>query len=73
VFFPAPEGLKLGQEKGLLGGGLGFLLRPWVFSSLLAAVFVLRGIFLLAVLPPFEGWDEYQHLAFIAFLSEQGS
>lgn len=35
-------------------------------------VFLIRGGALLAILPPFEGWDEYQHLARIAFVVEHG-
>ncbi len=42
------------------------------FSGLILAAFVLRAVALLAVLPPFEGWDEYQHLGYIAFLDENG-
>lgn len=30
-----------------------------------------RGVFLLCVLPPFEGWDEYQHIAYIVYIKEQ--
>jgi len=40
---------------------------------LVAGIFLLRGIFLLSVLPPFEGWDEYQHLAYIVHLRERGT
>ena len=32
---------------------------------------IARGIFVLCVLPPFEGWDEYQHLAYIVYIKEQ--
>lgn len=42
----------------------------WRFSLACAVVFLLRGIFVLSVLPPFEGWDEYQHLAYVVFVGE---
>ena len=29
-----------------------------------------RGVVLLCVLPPFEGWDEYQHIGYILYLTE---
>lgn len=29
------------------------------------AVFVMRGIILACILPPFEGWDEFQHVGYI--------
>lgn len=35
-------------------------------------LFIARGVFLLCVLPPLEGWDEYQHVAYIAYLDENG-
>ncbi len=38
----------------------------------MAILFVARGLFLLSVLPPLEGWDEYQHIAYIEFLLERG-
>jgi hypothetical protein len=31
----------------------------------LVALFVLRGIMLASILPPFEGWDEYQHVGYV--------
>lgn len=42
------------------------------FCALLGLIFLVRGVFVLSVLPPFEGWDEYQHLGYIAFLDETG-
>lgn len=39
---------------------------------MIVILFLVRGVALLAILPPFEGWDEYQHLARIAFVAEQG-
>lgn len=44
----------------------------WRYCRLLVFLFLLRGIVLLCVLPPFEGWDEYQHLAYAAILVEEG-
>jgi hypothetical protein len=31
-----------------------------------------RGLVYLCVMPPFEGWDEYQHVACVAFTAETG-
>jgi len=38
----------------------------------LIALVVSRGIVLLCILPPLEGWDEYQHVAYLAHLLETG-
>lgn len=40
------------------------------FCALLTLIFLVRGVLVLSVLPPFEGWDEYQHIAYIVFLLE---
>ncbi|MDK9706857.1 MAG: hypothetical protein OEL83_07370 [Desulforhopalus sp.] len=40
------------------------------FCFLLLLAFFLKGIVYMAVLPPFEGWDEYQHLAYIVHLEK---
>ena len=37
----------------------------------LTLLVLVRGVFVLSVLPPFEGWDEYQHIAYIVYLKEQ--
>ena len=37
------------------------------------AAFLARGPLYLSVFPPFEGWDEYQHLAYIVHLDETGT
>lgn len=43
----------------------------WKKISIAIALLVLtRGVFVLCVLPPFEGWDEYQHIAYIVYLRE---
>jgi hypothetical protein len=39
---------------------------------LLVGLVVCRGLVLLCVLPPFEGWDEYQHVGFVAHVAETG-
>lgn len=40
------------------------------FCLILLLAFFLKGIAYMAVLPPFEGWDEYQHLAYIVHLEK---
>ena len=43
----------------------------WKKISIAIVLLVLvRGVFLLSVLPPFEGWDEYQHIAYIVYLRQ---
>lgn len=44
----------------------------WLVCVLVTAIFLLRAAALLTVLPPFEGWDEYQHLAHILYVVENG-
>ena len=41
-------------------------------AGLFIAVFLARAPLYLSVFPPFEGWDEYQHLAYIAYLDQTG-
>jgi hypothetical protein len=45
----------------------------WLAAGLLVAAFLARGPLYLSVFPPFEGWDEYQHLAYIVHLDETGT
>jgi hypothetical protein len=45
----------------------------WLVAAALILAFLARGPLYLSVLPPFEGWDEYQHLAYITHLDETGS
>ena len=45
----------------------------WLVAGLLIAAFLARGPLYLSVFPPFEGWDEYQHLAYIVHLDETGA
>ncbi|HPF40153.1 MAG TPA: glycosyltransferase family 39 protein [Phycisphaerae bacterium] len=42
------------------------------FCLLLTLLFLVRGVFVLTILPPLEGWDEYQHIARLAFQDETG-
>ncbi len=37
---------------------------------LLVALVVCRGVVLLSILPPFEGWDEYQHVAYVEHMRQ---
>ncbi len=39
---------------------------------ILVTLVLCRGLVLLCVIPPFEGWDEFQHVAYIVHLSETG-
>ena len=45
----------------------------WLVAGLVITAFLARGPLYLSVFPPFEGWDEYQHLAYIAHLDETGT
>ena len=42
--------------------------RWWLIAAVLIAAFLARAPLYLSVFPPFEGWDEYQHLAYIVHL-----
>ena len=44
---------------------------PW-FRTILTALVICRGLVLLCVMPPFEAWDEYQHVGYLAYLAETG-
>jgi Dolichyl-phosphate-mannose-protein mannosyltransferase len=39
---------------------------------LLLGLVLTRGLVYLCVMPPFEGWDEYQHVACVAYVAETG-
>jgi hypothetical protein len=39
----------------------------------LVGLFFARGIALLCVIPPFSGWDEYQHFAYVEHLANTGA
>ena len=39
---------------------------------LLVGLVLCRGIVLLCVMPPFEGWDEYQHVGYVEYVRETG-
>lgn len=45
----------------------------WLLAGLLITAFLARAPLYLSVFPPFEGWDEYQHLAYIAHVDETGT
>jgi hypothetical protein len=45
----------------------------WLLAGLSITAFLARGPLYLSVFPPFEGWDEYQHLAYVAHLDETGT
>lgn len=45
----------------------------WLVAGLSITAFLARAPLYLSVFPPFEGWDEYQHLAYIAHLDETGT
>ena len=40
----------------------------WTFVIVLVALFLSRGVVTLCIFPPLEGWDEYQHVAYIQYL-----
>jgi len=45
--------------------------RVWPWLRLLLTGLVLsRGLVVLCVMPPFEAWDEYQHLGYITYLTD---
>ncbi|MDG3004209.1 ArnT family glycosyltransferase [Paludisphaera mucosa] len=41
-------------------------------GALLATLVVARGLMLMCAMPPFEGWDEYQHVAYVQHLRDGG-
>ncbi len=47
--------------------------RGWSwFRMILTGLVFCRGVVVLCVMPPFEAWDEYQHLGYMAYLAETG-
>lgn len=42
------------------------------FARVLVLLVLARGVVVACVLPPFEGWDEYQHVAYIVHILETG-
>lgn len=42
------------------------------FSTLCVLLFCARGLFVLSIFPPLEGWDEYQHIGYVEYLLEHG-
>src|SRR5688572_11769246 len=45
----------------------------WLVAASLIAAFLARAPLYLSVLPPFEGWDEHQHLAYVVHLEQTGT
>jgi hypothetical protein len=45
----------------------------WLLAASLIVAFLARTPLYLSVLPPFEGWDEHQHLAYIVHLDQTGA
>lgn len=45
----------------------------WLVAGALIVAFLARGPLYLSVFPPLEGWDEYQHLAYVEHLDEAGT
>ena len=66
---PAAANPRNAKPIGRWGQGPLHLLFPVV----LFAFFAVRGLSLGAVQMPFEGWDEYQHIAVAQFVFENGS
>ncbi len=47
--------------------------RGWLwFRMILTGLVLCRGMVLLCVMPPFEAWDEYQHVGYLAYFAETG-
>ena len=46
--------------------------RDYIFLVLVGVLFFLRGLQLQCIYPPLEGPDEYQHIAYITYVEEQG-
>jgi hypothetical protein len=42
------------------------------FRLALVGLFLARGLVALCVIPPFEGWDEYQHVAYVTHILKRG-
>lgn len=38
---------------------------PWDVLGILLGIFIVRGVILVCALPPFEGWDEVQHVGYV--------
>jgi 4-amino-4-deoxy-L-arabinose transferase-like glycosyltransferase len=58
---------ELGRgESGLIPS-----LGRW-FRLALVGLVLARGVVALCVIPPFEGWDEYQHVAYVTHVVERG-
>jgi hypothetical protein len=50
-----------------------FVPRSWLaFCFCLALLFFIRGLILLSLYPPLEGFDEHQHIAYLVYMWETG-
>ena len=71
-FSAVPESNNVGV--GTVGSCERSRLRAWwLVAGLLITAFLARAPLYLSVFPPFEGWDEYQHLGYIAYLDQTGT
>lgn len=43
-----------------------------LFSALCVILFCVRVFFVLSIYPPLEGWDEYQHVAYVEYVIQHG-
>lgn len=43
-----------------------------ILCSAFLILFFLKGMVYLSILPPFEGWDEYQHVSYLTYLEKTG-
>lgn len=47
--------------------------RKWgLYITLCVLLFCLRAFFVLSIYPPLEGWDEYQHVAYVEYILQHG-
>src|SRR5262249_48861303 len=51
--------------------GEGDRLWGW-FRALLTGLVLCRGLVYLCIMPPFEGWDEFEHVGYIVHVAETG-
>ncbi len=46
---------------------------PWGFLAAISTLFLGRGLILMCLYPPLEGFDEHKHIAYVVHMSEQGA
>src|SRR5687768_17531669 len=73
-----PDSLMANERHDNGNGTAGSRVRTgvrvwWLVAGLFIIAFLARGPLYLSVFPPLEGWDEYQHLAYIVHLDETGT